>query len=68
MSIYIPLKNGFYFRKKVREGKERNINRLPPAHLLLGTEPITQACALAGNRTGELSGHRMMLNQLSHTS
>ena len=31
------------------------------------TKSTTQACALTGNRTGDLSGHGTMLNQLSHT-
>ena len=34
----------------------------------MGTWPITQARALAWNRTGDLSVHRPALNPLSHTS
>ena len=34
---------------------------------LPGTEPTTQACALTGSRTGDLSLCRKMPNQLSHT-
>ena len=41
---------------------------LPLAHPLLGTWPITQACALNGNQTGNLQVHRPVLNALSDTS
>ena len=34
----------------------------------LGTWPTTQACALTGNRTGDLLVHRPTLNPLSHTN
>ena len=34
----------------------------------MGTRPATQACALTGNQTGELSDRRLALNPLSHTS
>ena len=34
----------------------------------LGTWPATQACALTGNRTGDLLVHRPALNPLSDTS
>ena len=37
-------------------------------HLQLGTWPATQACALTGNRTGDLLVTRLALNPLSHTS
>ena len=55
------------------EGREkerkRNINVwLPLMRPLLGTWPITQACALTGNRTGEPLVHRPVLNPLRHTS
>ena len=43
---------------------ERYINRLPLAQPQLGTWPATQACALTGNRTGDL----LVINPLSHTS
>ena len=41
----------FIFRQRVREEeRERNINVwLPLMHPLLGTWPVTQACALTGN-------------------
>ena len=47
---------------------ERNINCLPLACALMGTEPATQACALTGNLTGDLLAHSLMLNQLSYAS
>ena len=47
---------------------ERYINRLPLASPLLGTWPAAQAPALTGNRTTDLSVHRLALNPLSHTS
>ena len=37
-------------------------------HPLLGTSPVTQPCALAGNRTGNPLVCRPMLNPLSYTS
>ena len=40
----------------------------PPPRLVLGTCPMTQACALTGNRTGDLLVLRLVLDQLSHTS
>ena len=33
---------------------KRNIDQLPPAHPWVGTWPQAQACALTGNRTGDL--------------
>ena len=47
---------------------ERDINRLPLACLLLVIWTATQACSLTGNQTGDLSGCRLTLNPLSHTS
>ena len=41
---------------------------MPLAHRQLGTWPETQACALTGNRTGELSVRMLALNPLSYTS
>ena len=63
----------FYLFSERGEGREkereRNINVwLPLAHPLQGTWPATQACALTGNRTGDLSARRPVLNPLSHTS
>ena len=47
---------------------KRNIDQLPLAHPQLGTWPATQACALTGNQTSNLSVSRLVLNPLSHTS
>ena len=47
---------------------ERYIDQLPLAHPQPGTWPTTQACALIGNLTGNLSVPRPALNPLSHTS
>ena len=52
-----------------KKERERNIHVwLPLAHLLLGTWPATQACALTGNQTSDLSICRMGLSPLSHTN
>ena len=48
--------------------RERNVDQLPLARPRMGTWPSTQACALTGNRAGDLSTHRQALNPLSHTS
>ena len=56
-------------REKEREtNTKKNIDWLPPPHTQLGTQSATQACALTGNQTGDLSVHRPALNPLSHTS
>ena len=47
---------------------ERNSDWLPLSHPQLGTWPATQACALTGNRTSNLSVHRLALSPLTHTS
>ena len=61
--IYLFLDRG---REKERE---RNIHVwLPHTRPLLGTWPATQACALTGNPTGNLSVPRPALNPLSHAS
>ena len=44
------------------------IDQLPPAHPQPGTRPATQACALTGNQTWDLSVCRQVLNPLSHMS
>ena len=41
---------------------------MPLTHLQLGTWPTTQACALTGRQTSDLSVCRLALNPLSHTS
>ena len=70
------LKILFTFREKGREGgreedkqcvRDTSISCLPHAPLL-GTWSTTQACALAGNQTGDPSVHRPVLNPMSHTS
>ena len=49
-SLFFLLKTLFISRERGREGeREKNINRLPLMCPLLGTWPITQARALAGN-------------------
>ena len=60
----------FICRERKGGGKrERNINvRLPLTCLLLRTWPTTQACALTGNRTGDLLVCRPELNPLGYTS
>ena len=59
-----------FFRKKGKEGKERerNIDWLPLTCPQMGTRFATQTCALTGNRTSDLSVHRLTSNPLSHTS
>ena len=47
---------------------KRYMDGLPFARPQLVTCPVTQACALTGNRTGNLSILRPALNPLSHTS
>ena len=47
---------------------KRDINWLPLTHPQLGTWPATQACALTGNRPGDLSVQRQALGLLSDTS
>ena len=71
---------GFYlfiFRKKGREGKEkererkickRNVDWLSLTHPQLGTWPATQACAPTRNETCDLPVCRPEPNPLSHTS
>ena len=41
---------------------------LPLAHLHLGTQATTQACALTGTQTSKLLVYRLVLNLLSPTS
>ena len=47
---------------------ERHTDQSPHAHPQWGTQPTTQAYALTGNWTGDLSFHRPALNPLSHPS
>ena len=55
-------------RQGEREGEKRHVccHLCTPIGDL--TWPATQACALAGNGTGDPLGHRPALNPLSHTS
>ena len=56
-------------RKGRKKEREKNVNVwLPFAQPPLGTWPVTQACALTGNWTGEPLVCRLVLNPLSHTS
>ena len=58
MGFFLIFRNVlFIFREgegREREKKtlmcERNTDQLPLAHPLLGTQPLTQVCALTGNR------------------
>ena len=56
---------GFYL---FLERKRNIIVWLPLWLPLLGTWPVTQACALTGNRTSDLSVHSLAPNPLSHAS
>ena len=76
----LPVRTTFFFFNFERQGKgeskrrrdtsicERCTNRLPLACLQLGIWPTTQACALPGNLTSNLSVCRPALNPLSHTT
>ena len=56
-------------RKRGREMTcERNVYWLPRTHPQPVSWPMTQACALTGNQTSDLSIPRLGLNPLSHTS
>ena len=67
-------KSYLFFREEGEEERERNIYVQEKHHLvashtpLVETQSTTQACALTGNRTGDLLVHRLVLNPLSHTS
>lgn len=52
--------------KGMEKERERNIDHLTPTCLQLEIEPETQACAVTGNRTGDLLLHQMVLNQELH--
>ena len=59
----------FYREQKARRQRGRETSmceRLVAS--LRQPRPATQACALTGNRTGDLSVHRSAVNPLSHTS
>ena len=48
------------------EGRERNIDQLPPVHSPTEFEPTTWVCALTGNQTHNLSVMGRCSNQLRH--
>ena len=54
-------------RGERKRGRDINV-WLPLMCPLMGTWPITQACALTRNRTGDPLVCRLALNPLSHTS
>ena len=54
-------------REREKEGEKLDV-WLPLARPQLGTQLVTQACALTGNRTGDPLICRPALNPLSHTS
>ena len=64
--IYLFLERGDGREKE----RERNINVWLPLMCCLSLEtwPVTQACALTGNRTRDPLVHRPVLNPLSYTS
>ena len=68
--IGLVLFKDFIFREgKGGRKEERNITVwLPVVCHLLGTWPITQVCALTGNRTSSSLVQRLALSPLSHTS
>ena len=71
-SLPAHLKKIIYLFLERGEGRERNINvrnihQLPLTRPQLGTWPATQACALTGNGTTNISLCGTMPSQLSHT-
>ena len=66
--IYLLLEKG----ERREKEKERNSNAqeisLPLTHPQLGTWPATQACALTGNQTRDLSVHRPALKSTEATA
>ena len=78
LSFYLCIfKKRFYLflergegREKGRETSiwERDMDWLPLTRPLLGTWPISQTCALTGNRTCNHLVHRLAFNLLSHPS
>ena len=71
--LFISFKDFIYLFLDKGEGREKKRERnikvwLPLMCPLLGTWPITQACTLTVNWTGDPLVHRQALNPLSHTS
>ena len=67
--VYLFLRDGG--REGEREGRSINVRKSSIGCLLYaphpGTKPATQACALTGNRTGNLLLCGVTSNQVSHT-
>lgn len=53
--------------KERGRGRRENLLHLPSVCALTRTKLKLQTCALTWNRSGNLSAHRTMLNQLSHS-
>ena len=72
LSFFFKILFLFIFRERGRKEerkRERNTNVwLPLTHPQLGTWLTTQACALTGNRTGDILVRRPALNPLNHSS
>ena len=69
MHAFLKKKYFIYLFLEGEGGRKRNTNVwLSLTHPVLGTWPVTQACALTGNRTCDPLLHRPELNPLSHTS
>ena len=71
MGVFIFLKILFIFRESGREGERREKKHqcVVASHApLWRIWPTTQACALAGNRTGNPLVRRPTLNPLSYTN
>ena len=71
--LFLFFKDFMYLFLERGEGKLKERDRnftvwLPLLHPLLWTWPLTQACALTGNRTSDLLVCRSVLNPLNHTS
>ena len=58
----------FLERGEGREKERETSDQLLLVQPQMGTWPAAQVCALTGDQTGDLSVHRLMLNQLSHSS
>ena len=65
-------KDFIYLFLERREGREKKGEKhqcmVASCASLLGTCPVTQACALTGNQTHDPSVHRLVLNPLGHTN
>ena len=70
LRFYLFLERGERWEKEREKNImcKRNSNWLPLSHPQLGTQPATQACALTGNGTYDLSVRRLVLHALSYTS